>query len=176
MATFDATPCLYSMLEDLDFEYIKNQYLPMVFDEETLKDDNRDIKDQLASLHLYNRDHDCPTYESIILFGKNPRYFLLGNYVQFVRFKGENKGGEVLNDRKFSGPLYKLLPKLESFVREAIITQSPIPETLFREKTVWNYPEGAIRELYNQCFSCGITWLEPRTPCQNMRPRVRCSK
>ena len=66
----------------------------MVFDEETLNEDNREIKVQLASLHLYNRDHDCPTYASIILFGKNPRYFLLGNYVQFVRFKGENKGGK----------------------------------------------------------------------------------
>lgn len=153
MATFDATPCRNAKLEDLDLDYIRNQYLPMVFDEETLKEDNRDIKDQLASLHLYNRDHDCPTYASIILFGKNPRYFLLGNYVQFVRFKGENKGGKVLNEREFSGPLCKLLPKLESFVRDAIITQRPVPETLFREKTVWNYPEGAIRELVmNACM------------------------
>ena len=153
MATFDATPCRNAKLEDLNLDYIKNQYLPMVFDEETIKDDNRDIKDQLASLHLYNRDHYCPTYASIILFGKNPRYFLLGNYVQFVRFKGENKGGEVLNEREFLGPLYKLLPKLESFVRDAIITQRPVPETLFREKTVWNYPEGAIRGLVmNACM------------------------
>ena len=68
MATFDATPCRNARLEDLDLDYIKNQYLPMVFDEETLKEDNRDIKDQLASLHLYNRYHDCPTYASIILF------------------------------------------------------------------------------------------------------------
>ena len=49
---------------------------------------------------------ECPTYASIILFGKNPRYFLLGNYVQFVRFKGENKGGEVLNEREFSAPRF----------------------------------------------------------------------
>ncbi|MCH5223280.1 MAG: putative DNA binding domain-containing protein, partial [Muribaculaceae bacterium] len=67
MATFDATPCRNAKLEDLDLDYIRHHYLPMVFDEETLKEDNRDLKDQLASLHLYNRDHDCPTYASIIL-------------------------------------------------------------------------------------------------------------
>lgn len=53
----------------------------MAFDEETLADDRRDIKGQLASIHLYDRDNDCPTYAGIILFGKNPKYFLPGDYV-----------------------------------------------------------------------------------------------
>ena len=153
MATFDATPCLSAKLEDLDVDYIKSNYLPMAFDEETLANDKRDIKEQLASIHLYDRDNDCPTYAGIILFGNNPKYFLLGDYVQFVRFAGQDKGGDILNERQFAGPLYKMLPTLESFVRDGIITQRPVPETLFRERTVWNYPEGAIRELLmNACM------------------------
>ncbi|MDE5881038.1 MAG: putative DNA binding domain-containing protein [Muribaculaceae bacterium] len=153
MATFDATPCLSAKLEDLDVDYIKSSYLPMAFDEATLANDKRDIKEQLASIHLYDRDNDCPTYAGIILFGKNPKYFLLGDYVQFVRFAGQDKGGDILNERQFAGPLYKMLPTLESFVRDGIITQRPVPETLFRERTVWNYPEGAIRELLmNACM------------------------
>ena len=153
MATFDATPCLNAKLEDLDVDYINSKYLPMAFDEETLANDKRDIKEQLASIHLYDRENDCPTYAGIILFGKNPKYFLLGDYVQFVRFAGKDKGGDILNERQFTGPLYKMLPTLESFVRDGIITQRPVPETLFRERTVWNYPEGAIRELLmNACM------------------------
>ena len=153
MATFDATPCLNAKLEDLDLDYIKIRYLPMVFDEGTLADDKRDIKEQLASIHLYDRDNDCPTYAGIILFGINPKYFLLGDYVQFVRFAGKDKGGDILNERQFAGPLYRMLPTLESFVKDAIITQRPVPESLFRERTVWNYPEGAIRELLmNACM------------------------
>lgn len=153
MATFDATPCLSAKLEDLDVDYIKSKYLPMAFDEETLANDKRDIKEQLASIHLYDRENDCPTYAGIILFGKNPKYFLLGDYVQFVRFAGKDKGGDILNERQFAGPLYKMLPTLESFVRDGIITQRPVPESLFRERTVWNYPEGAIRELLmNACM------------------------
>lgn len=153
MATFDATPCLNAKLEDLDIDYIKTKYFPMAFDEETLATDRRDIKEQLASVHLYDRDNDCPTYAGIILFGINPKYFLLGDYVQFVRFAGKDKGGDILNERQFAGPLYKMLPTLESFVKDAIITQRPVPESLFRERTVCNYPEGAIRELLmNACM------------------------
>lgn len=153
MATFDATPCLSARLVDLEVDYIRESYLPKVFDEETLANDHRDIKEQLASIHLYDRTNDCPTYAGIILFGKNPIYFLFGDYVQFVRFAGKDKGGDVLNERQFEGPLYKMLPALESFVRDGIITQRPVPETLFRERTVWNYPEGAIRELLmNACM------------------------
>lgn len=153
MATFDATPCLNSKLEDMDVDYILKKYLPKFVDEETLASDTRDVKEKLASIHLYDRENDCPTYAGIILFGVNPKYFLLGDYVQFVRFAGKDKGGEIQNERRFSGPLYKMLPILESFVKDGIITQRPIPETLFRERMVCNYPEGAIRELMmNACM------------------------
>ena len=153
MATFDATPCLNAKIEDLDVDYIQSSYLPKIFDAETIVGDTRDIKEQLASIHLFDRDNDCPTYAGIILFGRNPKYFLMGDYVQFVRFAGKDKGGEILNERQFEGPLYRMLPTLESFVKDAIITQRPVPESLFRERTVWNYPEGAIRELVmNACM------------------------
>jgi ATP-dependent DNA helicase RecG len=95
MATFDATPCLGSTLDDLNLDHIKNTYLPAVVDAEVLAQDNRDIKEQLASVCLYDRTHDCPTYAALILFGKNPRYYMPGAYVQYVRFEGKEKGETV---------------------------------------------------------------------------------
>ncbi len=91
MATFDATPCLEATLDDLELEYITNTYLPSVIDTDILSQDTRDIKEQMASIRLYDRAHDCPTYGAIILFGKNPRYYMPGNYVQYVRFAGKEK-------------------------------------------------------------------------------------
>lgn len=153
MATFDATPCLGSSLDDLELDYIRNTYLPAVVDPDILNQDKRDIKDKLASIHLYDRKHDCPTYGAIILFGKNPRYYMPGNYVQYVRFQGTEKGGDVLNEKRFQGPLYRMLPVLESFVSDAIITQRPVTASLFREKTIINYPQNALRELImNACM------------------------
>ena len=153
MATFDATPCLGASLDDLELDYIKASYLPAVVDAEILGQDKRDIKEQLASVRLYDRTHDCPTYGAIVLFGKNPRYYMPGDYVQYVRFAGKEKGGEVLNEKRFQGPLYHMLPALESFVRDAIVTQRPVAASLFREKTVINYPNNALRELMmNACM------------------------
>ena len=153
MATFDATPCLGATLDDIDLKSVQNDYLPSVVDAEILANDHRDIKEQLASIRLYDRRHDCPTYAGIILFGKNPRYFLPGAYVQYVRFAGNEKGGAVLNEKRFQGSLYSLIPTLELFVNNAIMVQRPVAVSLFKEKTVINYPEKALRELImNACM------------------------
>ena len=153
MATFDATPCIGSTIDDLDIEAIKTSYLPSVVSSEELAADQRDIKEQLASVRMFDRNFDCPTHAAIVLFGKRPRFFLPGCYVQFVRFSGKDKSGEILNEREFQGALYKMLPKLESFVRDAIVTQRPVTASLLREKTIINYPEGALRELLmNACM------------------------
>ena len=153
MATFDAGPCLGAKLEDLDLTYIKEVYLPSVIDAETLNQDKRSIKEQMASIHLYDRTHDCPTCAAIVLFGKSPRYYMPGNFVQYVRFAGKEKGGEILNEKRFQGPLYSMLPALESFVNDAIITQRPVAASLFREKSIINYPNNALKELImNACM------------------------
>ena len=120
---------------------------------EELAADRRDIKEQLASVRMFDRNFDCPTHAAIVLFGKRPRFFLPGCYVQFVRFSGKDKSGEILNEREFQGALYKMLPQLESFVRDAIVTQRPVTASLLREKTIINYPDGALRELLmNACM------------------------
>lgn len=153
MATFDAMPCLGATINDIDTNYIKQEYLPQVVDTEVLASDKRDIKEQLASIHLYDLTHDCPTNAAIILFGNNPRHFLPGFYIQYVRFSGKTIGGQVLNEKQFRGPLHRLLPELELFVSNAIITQRPVAISLFREKAVINYPNNALRELLmNACM------------------------
>lgn len=153
MATFDAMPCLGATINDINTNYIKQEYLPQVIDADVLANDTRDIKEQLASIHLYDLTHNCPTNAAMILFGNNPRHFLPGFYIQYVRFAGKAIGGQVLNEKRFQGPLYQLLPALEMFVNNAIITQRPVAVSLFREKTVINYPNNALRELLmNACM------------------------
>ena len=153
MATFDATPCFGTTLDDIDIDFINREYLPQVVAVEVLASDKRGVKEQLASIHLYDLTHDCPTNAAIILFGKNPHHFMPGNYIQYVRFSGNVIGGEVLNEKRFQGPLVRLLPELEQFVSNAIITQRPVAVSLFREKTIINYPNNALRELMmNACM------------------------
>lgn len=153
MATFDATPCFSAKISDIDTDFIKNDYLPKVIDPQLLAEDDRDIKEQMASIHLYDTEHDRPTNAAVILFGKDPKYFMHGAYVQYVHFAGANNGSEILNEREFKGCLAKMLPLLESFVRDAVVTSRPVPISMLREQTVYNYPELALRELLmNACM------------------------
>lgn len=52
-----------------------------------------------------------------------------------------------MNERRFEGCLYKILPELDNFIRDGIITKRPIPVSILREKDVVNYPYKALREL-----------------------------
>ncbi len=152
-ATFDATPCFGATINDIDTDYIKREYLPQIIDNEELESDSRDIREQLASIHLYDLKTECPTNAAIILFGKNPQFFLPGCYVQYVHFAGKDRGGEVINERQIKGCLSKMLPQLEAFVWGAVVISRPISISTFREKIVSNYPDKALRELLmNACM------------------------
>ncbi len=153
LATFDITPCREATINDLDVDKIKSDYLPQAIDPEILESDKRPLKEQLASLRLYNLPFDCPTHAAIILFGKNPRYFLPGTYVQYVHFTGYDKASEIINEKVFSGSLLELLHKLDLFLDFSIVTQRPVPVSILREKTQYNYPKLALRELLmNACM------------------------
>ena len=147
LPTFDTYPCREASIDDIDTDIIEREYLPKAIDADVLSKDQRPLKEQLASLHLYNMQCDCPTFAALIMFGKNPKYFLPGAYIQYVRFKGNDNGGLILNERRFDGCLYKTLPLLENFIRDGIITKRPIPISILREKDVLNYPYKALREL-----------------------------
>ena len=147
LPTFDTHPCRNAKLDDIDVNVIQKEYLPRAMDPEVLRNDRRSLEEQLASLHLYNVQWNCPTNAAVIMFGKYPKYFMPGAYIQYVRFKGNDNGGEILNERRFEGGLYTVLPQLENFIRDGIVTKRPVPVSILREKDVLNYPFKALREL-----------------------------
>ena len=147
LPTYDTRPCREATIDDIDTDTIIKEYLPKAIDLETLAAEKRPLKEQLASLRLFNIQWDCPTYAALIMFGKNPRYFMPGAYIQYVRFKGATNGGEILNERRFEGCLYKMLPQLENFIRDGIVTKRPVSISILREKDVQNYPYKVLREL-----------------------------
>ena len=145
--TFDAMPCLGTTLDDLDIAIIKKEYLPKAVTEEVLSEDKRTIDKQLASLGLYDLRYNCPTNGAIVLFGINPERYLHGSYIQYVRFKGKDRAGDIINEHKFSGNLCRELPKIDTFIETSIAQKRPIPVSVLREETFSKYPYWATREL-----------------------------
>lgn len=146
-ATFDTTPCQEATMEDLDLKAFRDDYLPQAIDPETLSSDQRSVKEQMAALRLYNLKYDCPTYAAILLFGRQPDYFLPGAYIQYVKFDGKNNAADIENDIAFKGNLTKLLPRIDNFINDSLIKSRPVPISALKEKQSLNYPRWAMREL-----------------------------
>jgi ATP-dependent DNA helicase RecG len=137
--TFDASPCLGTTLTDLDTSLIKREFLPKAVSEDVLAEDKRPIEEQLASLGFYDLRYNCPTNGCIVLFGNNPERHLPGSYVQYVRFEGMDRAGEIRNEHKFSGNLCRELIKIDAFIETSISQKRPIPVSVLREETVAKY-------------------------------------
>ena len=147
-STFDAQPCLDSTVQDLAVNQCQNSYLNYAVDEEVIRENHRDTKQQLASLRFFDLKNNCPTNAGILLFGKNPLAWIPGAYVQFLRLQGKTLSDEVLSERTASGDLASSLRELETLTRLQI-EQHPERESLMRERIESTYPEIALRELFS---------------------------
>ncbi|MDH6534574.1 transcriptional regulator [Parabacteroides sp. 52] len=145
--TFDEMPCIGTTMNDLDVDVIKREFLPQAVAEDILAEDKRPVEEQLASLGYYDLRYNCPTNGAIVLFGKNPERYLHGSYVQYVRFKGKDRAGDIINEQVFSGNLCKELARIDTFIETSISQKRPIPVSVLREETVSKYPYWATREL-----------------------------
>ena len=146
--TFDIAPAIHTTVAELNLDYFKHNYLPLAIDEETLKENGRTAEEQLASLRFYDIKEKCPSNAGIIMFGLRPEYHLPGDYLQYVKFAGDNMSTQVEFEKKFSFPLATGLGLIEDFIKINIIKERPVRIIdSFREHVARNYPYPALREL-----------------------------
>ena len=145
--TFDELPCLDATIDDLNINMFKMNYLPKAVSRDTLENDKRNIKFQLASLRFYDLRFDCPTNAGILMFGNNVRYFFREAYVQYVKFEGDAVFTNILVDTQFSGDMISIVNDLNKFVGYNIIKKRPVPVSTLFEENVFNFSEWALREF-----------------------------
>ncbi len=146
--TFDTNPCIGSSLSDLNTDLFKTFYLPKAIDAETLEQNNRDIKQQLASLRFYDLVHDCPTNAGILLFAERPTHFIPGAYIQYVKIPSKEIIPGIEFEKEFKKCLCLDLLNIDEFMQTVIINKSLIQKpNSMQEQIIYNYPLWAIREL-----------------------------
>ncbi len=145
--SFDTLPCYGSTLDDLSIDTFKLSYLPSAVNTETLEANHRDTKEQLSSLKFYDSKADCPTNVGILVFGKNPRFYLQSAYVQYVRFQGSDETSDFDYEHRFEGDLTTQLRIMDEFIKAQVVRR--VQHSLGEDYQV-NYPATAIKELlYN---------------------------
>ena len=175
IVNFDARPCVDSRIDDLVLDLFILNYRPNAIASDIIEENHREIKQQLASLRFYNTDKDCPTHAGILLFGRNLLQWIPGAYIQFVRFDGTKMTDDVIDEKEFSGDLLTILRDLDTFVPLQLQTK-PQSETALKEKSVFDYPIIAIREIllnaimhrqYESYTPIRFYWFSDRIEIQN---------
>ncbi len=143
--SFDARPCVEAGLDDLALELFES-YRRAAVDAETIAANHRQLDQQLASLRFFDPERACPTNAGLLLFGKNPRFFLPGCYIQFLKLPGTSLTDRPEDQAEISGDMLTVLREME--LRARILVQTSIRSIDgLRERNQPDYPEMALREL-----------------------------
>lgn len=143
--SFDARPCSEATLDDLALGQF-DAYRREAVDPETIASNHRPVELQLSSLRLFDPERARPTHAGILLFGKNPRFFLPGSYVQYLKLPGTDLTEVPEDQAEISGDLHSVLRELEGRLK-LLIQTTMRPISSLEEKLLPDYPEWALREL-----------------------------
>jgi len=145
--TWDARVCPEATLSDLALDLFTLTYRPNAIAWETIEEDDRPLELQLASLRFLNlRDHR-PTNAGVLAFGKDPRYFFPGAFVQYIQYAGDSPADDILQERRLGGDLLGILRDFKRLSRE-VAEGRPVPNSAKAEQTVFDYPPKATHELF----------------------------
>ena len=167
---YDMRPVSVATIDDLDIELFRREYLPSAVTSDILERNERSIGDQLASLRFLTLD-GVPTIAGILVFGKDPRSFISGAYVQFLRLEGLDLADSIKDQKEIDGPLPDLLRMLDEILKAHISVASDI-KSQTREMRYPDYPLVALQQLarnavLHRTYEVGnaparLTWFSDR--------------
>jgi ATP-dependent DNA helicase RecG len=143
---FDQQPVPGSSMAELDLELFASTYLPAAVSPEVIRENQRTVEDQLASLRLLTPDASDPTVLGHLLIGLDPTAWIPGAYMQFVRYEGVEVDSAVQDHEELRGNLIGTLDALNRLLPANIRTAITDAGDL-RQRDAPDYPLPALREL-----------------------------
>ncbi len=144
--TWDARPCREAKLSDLALDLFTLTYRPFAISREVIEENHRNIEEQLGALRFYDPRAGCPTHAAVLLFAKDPLFFLPGAYVQYVHYEGRTQADRIQRDRKYSGDLLSVMRGLDELCKD-VEGSRPIAQASLSDREIADYPPRALHEL-----------------------------
>jgi len=141
---FDAHGVRGAALDDLSLQRFQLEYLPAAVSPEVLAENQRTLDHQLRALRLIHPDK-TPTVTAILMLGLEPRRWIPGAYIQFLRIDGVNLTDAIIDQRELAGTLADQLRQSDELVRLNIRRPAVVGGAVRAESP--DYPEEAIRQL-----------------------------
>lgn len=174
VATYDVRPVPGSSLDDIAlrlFDDYRAQALPA----DVIEANNRSPEEALAALRFFDLRRSEVTVAGILMFGTNPRYYLPGAYVQFLKFPGTSLDETPEDQLEVSGDLPSVIRVLQDKIKSYNRTRMEAGEG-FKDRIIPDYPEWALRELlhnavihrdYASTTPIRFYWFEDHLEIQN---------
>lgn len=131
-------------LVDLDLLLFEREVLTASFAPDILEENGRSKEQQLRALRLISAE-GIPTLAGILVLGINPREWLPGAYVQFVRYPGTEIEDVVADQKEIGGPLSQQLRQIDEVLAANIGQAAQLAGRI--EQPVPTYPLVAVQEL-----------------------------
>ncbi|MEQ1571550.1 MAG: ATP-binding protein [Myxococcota bacterium] len=141
---FDQRAVAGATLDQIDLTRLRQEYLPLAIDAETLAENQRPIEHQLESLHLAD-PAGIPNATLLLLYGADPRASLPGAYVQFVRFEGVLDTDPVLDHKEINGTVPGVLRALNDLI--GLNVRLRLDPTASPHVERPDYPAAALKQL-----------------------------
>lgn len=174
---FDLQPIASATLDDLDLDLFRRVYLPSSLAIEILEENQRSVEQQLTSMRFATVDPQSkPTILGVLVVGNDPRQFVPGAYIQFLRIDGTDLTDPIKDQKEISGPLSDLLRILDETFQAHISVASDITAQPVELRHP-DYPIVALQQLarnavmhrtYEGTYApVRITWFNDRIEIQN---------
>ena len=141
---WDSQICEGATLEDIDWEFIEKEFIPLYENISNNKIAGRQI-DLLTSLECIKNNK--PTNAGILLFGKEPQKVFRNSYIALARYKGDQVSVERLDYREFDGNLFEQIDKCNAYIVEHTVLMSKLKPGDVRREDIPEYGRFSIREL-----------------------------
>lgn len=135
-----------ALLDDINNARFQ-EYLPNAISHESIERNNRTIDQQLTSLRfLSSLQEAIPTVLGILTLCPEPRRYIPGAYVQFLRLDGDELTDPIKNQREVDGPLLEMLLTIDEIVKTNIATAADATSGAVEIRSP-DYPIVAIQQL-----------------------------
>lgn len=141
---FDQHLVTGATLQDLDILRFREEYLPVALHRDVLIENQRSNEQQMQSLHLLGIGYQV-TVLGLLVCGKDPRSWLPGAYVQFVRYPESDIGETIQDQKEIGGPLSEMLRRLDDVIATNMEQRYDLSGTQQRIRAT--YPTIALQEL-----------------------------
>ncbi|TVQ32905.1 MAG: transcriptional regulator [Wenzhouxiangella sp.] len=142
--TFDLRAVPDAELDDLDLEFFEHEYIGSALAREVIEENRRPLEQRLASLRFITRGH--PNNGALLVLGRQPRDWVPGAYLQFLRIDGSALGDPVKDEKQLDGTLPQIMSRLDELLEVHIQVAVDLTAQA-RDVQQPDYPARALQQL-----------------------------